>query len=107
MASMSNAEVRARLSASLAELEHRLGSIKRDVTRSHSGDWAEQAQERENDEVEDAIGLETTQSIADTRAALARLDAGTYGHCVRCGEAIGAARLEALPTAAHCVNCAE
>ncbi|MBM69664.1 MAG: dimethylmenaquinone methyltransferase [Haliea sp.] len=107
MTSDSTAEVRAQLNATLAELERRLASIKRDVTRSHSGDWAEQAQERENDEVEDAIGVETRQSIADTRAALARLDAGTYGSCERCGEPISAARLQVLPTAAHCVNCAD
>ncbi|MEZ5555400.1 TraR/DksA family transcriptional regulator [Haliea sp.] len=107
MAVESKAEVRAQLNAMLVELEHRLASIKRDVTRSHSGDWAEQAQERENDEVEDAIGVETRQSIADTRAALARLDADTYGSCERCGEPISAARLQVLPTAAHCVNCAD
>lgn len=38
--------------------------------------------------------------------ALARLDAGTYGLCVRCGEPIPAARLEALPMATMCVPCA-
>src|ERR1043165_5970696 len=37
--------------------------------------------------------------------ALARLHAGTYGPCVRCGRAVGAARLEALPWAAHCIEC--
>jgi len=37
--------------------------------------------------------------------ALARLDDGTYGTCVRCGQPIAAARLEALPWAAHCIDC--
>ena len=37
--------------------------------------------------------------------ALARLDADTYGTCVRCGRAVAAARLEALPWAAHCIEC--
>jgi RNA polymerase-binding protein DksA len=37
--------------------------------------------------------------------ALARLDDGTYGTCVRCGRPIAAARLEALPWAAHCIEC--
>ena len=37
--------------------------------------------------------------------ALARLDAGTYGSCVRCGQAIPAERLEALPWAARCIDC--
>lgn len=39
--------------------------------------------------------------------ALARLDAGTYGICARCGEPIPPARLEVRPFAEHCVACAE
>ena len=38
-------------------------------------------------------------------AALARLDAGTFGMCLRCERPIAAARLEALPWAAHCIEC--
>jgi RNA polymerase-binding protein DksA len=37
--------------------------------------------------------------------ALARLDAGTFGTCVRCGRPIAPARLEALPWAAFCIDC--
>jgi len=37
--------------------------------------------------------------------ALARLDAGTYGTCIRCGQAIAPGRLEALPWAAMCIAC--
>lgn len=37
--------------------------------------------------------------------ALARLDAGTYGRCVRCANPIAADRLEALPWAARCIDC--
>ncbi|MGF2949319.1 TraR/DksA family transcriptional regulator [Microbacterium alcoholitolerans] len=39
--------------------------------------------------------------------ALARLDAGTYGICARCGKPIPAARLEVRPFAELCVPCAE
>ena len=38
-------------------------------------------------------------------AALARLDAGTFGTCVRCGRPIAPERLEALPWAAQCIDC--
>lgn len=38
-------------------------------------------------------------------AALARLDGGTFGTCLRCGHAIAAARIKALPWAAHCITC--
>ena len=90
----------------LAALQSRLASIKKDVTRSHSGDSAEQAQERENDEVVDAIGNETAQSIRVIQAALERIESGTYGACDNCGEDIGRARLEAVPEATRCVDCA-
>jgi DnaK suppressor protein len=37
--------------------------------------------------------------------ALARLAAGRFGRCVRCGRPIAAERLEALPWAARCIDC--
>jgi len=40
---------------------------------------------------------------AQVEAALARLDAGTYGACVVCGQQIPAARLEVRPEAARCI----
>ena len=104
---MAYQELRADLERRLADMLARLASIKKDVTREHSGDSAEQAQERENDEVVDAIGNETTQSIRDIRAAIERIDDGTYGICERCGEDIGEARLKVVPEATRCVNCAE
>jgi DnaK suppressor protein len=91
----------------LADLQARLANIKKDVTKEHSGDSAEQAQERENDEVVDAIGNETAQSIRGIQAALERIEAGTYGLCDSCGEEIGEARLKVVPEATRCVNCAD
>lgn len=43
--------------------------------------------------------------IAEIDTALARLDAGTYGACARCGQPIGAERLAALPYATLCLRC--
>ena len=99
--------LKAELEQKLAELQSRLANIKKDVTQAHSGDSAEQAQERENDEVVDAIGNETTQSIRVIQAALRRIDDGSYGLCDSCGKDIGEARLAAVPEATRCVNCAQ
>ena len=43
--------------------------------------------------------------LEQVEAALRRLDEGTFGACVRCGRPIAAERLEALPWAAHCIDC--
>ena len=40
------------------------------------------------------------------RAALARLDEGSYGECVVCGEDIAPGRLEHDPGATVCIDCA-
>jgi len=104
---MSYESIQSDLEQRLASMQKRLASIKKDVTQSHSGDSAEQAQERENDEVVDAIGNETAQSIRDIQSALARIEDGTYGECESCGGDIGRGRLEAIPEATRCVNCAD
>ena len=91
----------------LEELQSRLARIKADAGQEHSADSEEQAQERENDEVVDAIGDETQQSIHDINQALRRLEEGSYGQCESCGEAIAPARLDVLPEATRCINCAE
>ena len=41
---------------------------------------------------------------ADIRAALARIDAGTYGTCVDCGRPVEEARLEFRPESARCLE---
>ena len=52
-----------------------------------------------------ALRDRATQQLALVDAALARLEAGTYGTCLRCGKPIAEGRLEALPWAAHCIDC--
>lgn len=44
--------------------------------------------------------------LADVRRAQVKLAEGSYGRCDRCGTPIAAARLEALPWATVCVECA-
>ena len=104
---MSHEALKRELEQRLADMQSRLASIKRDVTQEHSGDSAEQAQERENDEVVDAIGNETRQSLHDIQVALDKIAAGTYGECESCGGDIGEGRLAAIPEATRCVNCAD
>lgn len=52
-----------------------------------------------------ALRDHATQQLALVDAALARLDDGTFGTCLECGRSIAPERLEALPWAAHCIDC--
>ena len=47
---------------------------------------------------------ETRRQVASIDEALARIEAGTWGTCVVCGEEIDAERLEALPRADRCLE---
>lgn len=104
---MAYEELKIELEERLVAMHSRLASIKKDVTQGHSGDSAEQAQERENDEVVDAIGNETRQSLHAIQVALDKIADGSYGECEKCGEDVGEGRLKAIPEATLCVNCAD
>jgi DnaK suppressor protein len=54
-----------------------------------------------------ALDEQGRREMEAIQAALARIDAGTYGNCETCGETISAARLTAMPTARRCVACQE
>ncbi|WP_151775072.1 TraR/DksA family transcriptional regulator [Streptomyces abyssomicinicus] len=43
--------------------------------------------------------------LREIEDAFARIEDGSYGSCLRCGEAIPEERLEILPYTHHCVGC--
>jgi RNA polymerase-binding transcription factor DksA len=53
-----------------------------------------------------AFSQQVRHHLAEIDAALARLEAGTFGTCEECGEAIDEHRLEARPVARTCIRCA-
>src|SRR5439155_21404807 len=59
----------------------------------------------ERAEVEALTG-QLHETLADIEDALAKFDAGSYGECERCHQRISDARLEAMPAARLCINCA-
>lgn len=104
---MTSIDPRMRLEALASEYATRAEAIERDLSRSHAQSFSEQATERQNDMVLQGLLVDARASVKDVQQALARLDDGTYGECEKCGESINAARLEALPSAAFCINCAD
>lgn len=57
-------------------------------------------------EKERTIDRNLKELLTRTEHALVRLEAGRYGECERCGEAIPLERLEALLHTTECVSCA-
>jgi RNA polymerase-binding transcription factor DksA len=104
---MNKEKRKAALREKLANLETRLAGVTKDITKTLSSDFAEQATERENDDVLEEIGKETQLSIAHVKAALQRIEDDTYGYCMSCGEEIAEKRLDAIPESTHCVKCAD
>jgi RNA polymerase-binding protein DksA len=56
-------------------------------------------------EIDYTLGDNAEQVISEIDDALGRIDAGTYGTCVNCGEEIPRGRLEANPWASLCIDC--
>jgi RNA polymerase-binding transcription factor DksA len=54
----------------------------------------------------DALATSLLETLREVDDALTKLDTGTYGKCETCGEQIGEARLEAMPSARFCMSCA-
>jgi DnaK suppressor protein len=58
-----------------------------------------------DDEIAAAVVDRRARELAEVNRALEAMDAGSYGICRDCGEAIAAARLKVLPFATRCVEC--
>ncbi|MGZ8734223.1 MAG: hypothetical protein ACXW1M_03475 [Acidimicrobiia bacterium] len=67
-----------------------------------SGEGDTVSVERERDLL---LSASARQTVDEIRAALERMDAGTYGLCTPAGRRINIARLDAIPWADQCVDC--
>lgn len=99
------AQYRDILLARKRELYTRLSRIETDLDTLKSGDSADRAIERENDQVLEEFGTTGLRELQAIDAALDRIAAGTFGICAKCGNPIAPARLAAVPHAALCEEC--
>lgn len=97
---------RGQLLARKDELSRRLVKIDAELDQPHSTMFAEAAIEREGDEALEDLGAAGLLEIRMIEAALDRIEAGTYGICVACGEEISEERLNVLPATPKCRDCA-
>jgi DnaK suppressor protein len=101
-------EARRRLEALLTELDESVTAL----TPTHSDDEAHGTPGDADAGLDLADNDRATAllEVAETQRryvleALARLDRGTYGLCVSCGDPLPEGRLEAKPEAARCLAC--
>lgn len=55
--------------------------------------------------VRDAEAARDHAELVAVRAALERMEDGSYGECMDCGESVGVSRLLARPAAVRCIAC--
>lgn len=86
----------------------RVVSIEKDknkVSGPINPDFQEQAVDLQNNEVLDGIEEIDRQELNLISKALNKIDAGVFGECEECGEAISQKRLDAVPYAEKCIKC--
>lgn len=91
----------------IVELQSRVESIHEDFAEGKAATWSEQAGDRENDEVLNALESEAKIEIQKLSNAILSIEAGTYGICSECNQKIAKARLKVQPSATKCIKCAE
>jgi DnaK suppressor protein len=80
-------------------LEHEPGDIQFDEEGGEGGTT------NVDRELDLALSAQARAAVDEIDRALAKITAGTYGLCERCGKEIPRPRLKALPYAALCVQC--
>jgi RNA polymerase-binding transcription factor DksA len=112
---VSSGDAAARIAAARADAGARSASLAAQV-EALAEQQALTTHDDEHDPEGVTIGFERAQilgllsgardEIAALDRAAARLRAGTYGRCLNCGREIPDVRLEALPAAETCLDCA-
>lgn len=83
-------------------LEEETGELVSGSADQHLADTATETVERE---IGNTLEEHDVRLLDAIDAALARIEAGTYGKCVNCGAPIPEERLEAIPWATLCLDC--
>jgi len=103
-------QIRRKLIDRRDEIKGRINKVDQDILHTNgppNPDSGEQALERENDDVLEALGGLARSELEKINIALARIEQNEYGICTLCKKAIAAERLKAIPYADRCVNCAD
>lgn len=87
-------------------LKERLNRIRQELRQKKNADSEEQATERVNDSVLEALENSMLIELEQIETTLGQMEKGNYGLCSSCGETISEKRLQVLPYTSVCVVCA-
>ena len=104
----------------IAKMDKSLGDLKREIISNllvsnddfreimeamDPKDLADVASDDIDRKMIEAIGSQEVKRLRMIESALARIQQGKYGLCIKCGRKIPYERLEAIPYALMCIEC--
>ena len=109
MSDATTSEQRAQLEEERDELCQRLaelGFADGGTGLEYDGNFADSSQVTAERGEAEALANTLRETLTEVEHAIAKFEEGTYGTCEGCGKEIAAARLEAMPAARFCIDCA-
>src|SRR5262245_59450275 len=98
-------ELQRRRADILARVAHTQEELQ-DLAAEEESEWSDSALEEDTKHLLARLDVRETTAIREIDRALERIREGTYGICVNCGQTLSNERLQAMPTAQLCANCA-
>lgn len=96
--------LRGRLEAEAERLRAQIEVLEPGGVLSYDENFADSGQVAAEQGENKALVNQFRKELQETQRALDKFDSGTYGVCERCGQAIGEARLEAMPATRYCIQ---
>lgn len=87
-------------------LDSQMNDMKRLIKTQEAGDAADVASDAIDRTLLDSLSAQDAERLQQIDGALNRIRQGRYGICIKCGKDIPEARLQAIPYAVMCVQCA-
>lgn len=100
--------LRSQLEREREELRHRLAELGfgDEGGLEYDGNFADSSQVTAERGEAEALAHSLQETLNEVEHALGKLDTGTYGICEGCEKPIPGPRLEAMPMARFCIDCA-
>jgi len=91
----------------IMDLYHHDLKVGQESSDEGAEDLVDRANSAYNREFMLSISGSERQTLIEVDQAIERLDEGSYGSCVNCGEEIPRKRLQAVPWTRYCIDCQE